>query len=518
MIHRPCLIKSLLIFLCASLIVSVTHAQKTYKGTFKDAMVVEFVPPFKQITIDVESEEVTLPINDDSKIVNKKNKTLKPELVVPSAIIDIDYELVGAQRVVTELKYDIDEDGTVKLEGLFERIEKDVAFIDGHKVKLSGGVAIVGKKEAKCECKGLVAPSFSDQFIKPGQFFFELKGKWNDQGVIVAEEIEACKNTVLPADAKLREAVENSYNSSGLSMVNTPKDLPFQVGLPLHNGNIKIGQYAYKLLDDIRIQGYVNSIGERLIPEHQKNLLSGDGNKINFRFYVIDNPIPNAFAFPNGMIFVHTGILDIMENEAELAVVLGHEIAHVTHEHGRENYESTSIVSVVGGIGTQLLGRFTRNTGLASGIASSVTQVYSAIRPEGLANVINPQPARESQADRVGLQYAYLAGYDIRESVNFWNKMKRLTNDGNFKSKLNDNFKSMLASSNFSYGNPLTTLGDAGFGVLAKMLLETAYTSHPKSKARAQALNQLILSGYKGEDLNTLDKGEKMFQKYLRGK
>lgn len=500
------------------LLPTLAHTQKSYKGSFKDAMVVEFLAPFKQITIEAENEEVTLPLNDDSKFVNKKNKPLKPEQIVASAIIEVSYDLIGNQRVVTELKYDIDEDGTLKLEGLFEAVEKDIAFIDGHKVKLGDGLAIVGRKDTKCACKGLVAPSFTDQFIKPGQFFFELKGKWNDQGIIVAEEIEACRNTLLPADAKLRAAVEESYKAEGLHAIATPKNLPFQVGLPLHNGTITIGQYDYKLLDDIRIQGYINSVGERLIPDHQKALPAGDANKINFRFYVIDNPIPNAFAFPNGMIFVHTGILDIMENEAELAVVLGHEIAHVTHEHGRENYESTNLVGTLGNFGAQLLGRFTRNTGLAAGIASSITQVYSALRPEGLANIINPQPDRESQADRVGLQYAYMAGYDVREAVNFWNKMKRLTNDGNFKAKAGENFKLMLASSNFSYGNPLNTLGDVGLGVLAKMLLETAYTSHPKSKARAQALNQLILTGYKGEDLNGLDKGETLFKKYLRGK
>jgi len=492
--------------------------QKKYTGSFKDIMVIDFSAPFREIAIDYDSEELIIKVDESCKFLNQKKKDILAERIVPSSVVDIEFELVDGERVAKEIKTDIDEDGIVKLEGLLEAIEQEVAFVDGYKVKLDRGVAIVGEKKSNCQCKGMVYTSFKDPLLKPGSFFLEIKGKKNDQGIIVASEVEACKNVLLEADAKLRNAVEQSYNASGLSVVNKPANLPFEVSLPLHNGNIKIGQYAYKLLDDIRVQGYINSVGERVIPQHQKDLPEGDPNKLNFRFYVIDNPIPNAFAFPNGMIFVHTGILDIMENEAELAIVLGHEVAHVTHEHGREGYESKiGADMIIKPLGDWVMTRFPKGMGLPANITDMIKKTFSALRPEGLANVFGAQPARESQADRVGLQYALLAGYDIREATNFWNKMARITNEGTFKSQLNNNFRNMLASTNFTQGNPISNLGEAGFNVLAKMFLDTIYTSHPKSKARARALNQLILTGYKGEDLNGLDKGEAMFGKYVKG-
>ncbi|HRF38468.1 MAG TPA: M48 family metallopeptidase [Saprospiraceae bacterium] len=516
--------KKIIYFYSALVIVAVflsfetAWGQKALKGIFKDALVLDFSDPYSHITIDYEEDEIIVPVSASNKALSKQKKNINLKRIIPGSIVDIEFEVVNNERVATVIKTDLEDDGVVKLEGLLELIEDDIAYVDGQKVKLASNVSITGKTNADCDCKGKVFTSFKDPLLKTGKYFLEIKGKLNDDdGVIIAEEVRACKNLLLETDAKLRNAVEQSYNTSGLAMVSTPTDIGLSVGLPLHQGNIRIGQYSYKLHNDIRLQGYINSVGERVIPEHQKNLPDNDPNKLNFRFYVIDNPIPNAFAFPNGMIFVHTGILDVMENEAELAIVLGHEVSHVTHEHGRERYESSVLTGIMANIGEGLLMKFTRNSNLSPLLANAVKQTYAALRPEALANIFGAQPAKESQADRVGLQYALLAGYDIREAVGFWGKMAKITNDGNFKSRLNNDFRSMLSSADFSYGNPLNTLGEAGFGMLAKMFLDTVYTSHPKSKARARALNQLILTSYKNEDFEHLDKGAAMFEKYVKG-
>lgn len=494
-----------------------SFAQKTEKGEFKDVIVLDFQVPFKKIVVDYDSDEFDLALAENCEFLGKKKKDVDPAKIVPSSMVNLEFELINGERIVTKVLSALNENGIIELSGLLEGVEKDIAFIDGYKVKLAPNTHLVGDSKDKCECKKLLAPSFTDKLIKPGFLFMEVEGKMNEQGIVEATKIEFCKNTVSEADYKLRTSVEQGYNTQKLTEVAKPANLPFEVGLPLHGGNINIGEYSYKLHNNILLQGYVNSVGEKLIPQHQKNLSPDDVSKINYRFYVIEDPIPNAFAFPNGMIFIHTGILDLMDNEAELAIVLGHEIAHVTHEHGRERYEGVIDASALINPFTQLLSRYTKGLNIPTALSSSIRKTYTALRPDGIANIFNPQPARESQADRVGLQYAYLAGYDVRESVNFWNKMKRLTNEGSFKAKVNSNFKTMLGSANFSYGNPITTLGDIGFNVLAKMFLETVYTSHPKSKVRAQALNQLIISGYPGEDFNGFTKGEAEFKKYVRG-
>lgn len=497
-------------------------AQKVPKATFSDVMVVSFEAPFQSIAIDANGEEIVMAVNTDCAFLNKRKKAIAPESITSASLIDLEYTIMNGQRTVLEIVSNINEDGIVSLSGVFEGLEdQQTAYIDGHRVSLAPNTIIIGGKGDKCGCKSYLFPSFSDQLLNPGRYFMDVEGKVNEAGVLEATEATVCKNDYIEADRLLREAVDNSYTSSGLSQVNKPANFPIEVGLPLHNGNIVIGNYSYKLHDNLMLQGYVNSIGERLVPEYQRNMPDGDANKIDFRFYVIDDPIPNAFAFPNGMIFVHTGILDIMDNEAELAVVLGHEIAHVTHEHGRERYEG----GVKGQLVQDLLNRFmgetvskyTQNLGLSSSLEASIKQSFGALRPAALVNVFNPQPARESQADRVGLQYALLAGYDIREAVVFWNKMKNLTGDPSFKSQMTSHITTMLTSNSINRNETIVNqLGAAGIGALSTILLDNIYSSHPKSKARAIALNQMINTTYASENYDRLRKREDDFRRYVK--
>ena len=153
--------------------------------------------------------------------------------------------------------------------------------------------------------------------IKEGDFV-TVKGVGGAKGVIYANQVIVCKNEFTDTDRKLRDAVENSYNASGTSIVAPPTGIVVPPN-SLHQGNIKIGNLEYKLLDDIRIQGYVNMVGNRILPDYAKDENFQKKHSIFFRFYVIDNPIPNAFAFPNGMVFIHTGLLRLMENEAQFS-------------------------------------------------------------------------------------------------------------------------------------------------------------------------------------------------------
>lgn len=515
--------RNLCFIFCLFGLLTSAYGQKGKKGSFKDVMVIEFLSPYETILVDLNGRELSLPLNQQCKVTGKKRKALSFEDVTPTSIVEVEFELERGRRIVTQIKTTIDADGQIDVSGVFEGMEsQEVALLDGYRVRLGPEAYIEAGRGARCDCPHGPFPSFTDQLIQAGNYFVEAQGRIGPDGVLEIEEAKACQNDYSSADRELREAVENSFSASGLAQVGVPKDFTLPIATQtLSNGNIVIGQYAYPLHPDLMLQGYVNSIGESLVPDYQRNMPAGDPNKIDFRFYVIDDPVPNAFAFPNGMIFVHTGILQIMESEAELAVVLGHEIAHVTHEHGRERYEKNALV----GDGLELfndlfgntLQRWTSDLNLSDDLRLSLTDTYSALRPEALANVLSPQPARESQADRVGLQYALLAGYDIREAVHFWNKMRQLTAEPSFKNEMTGHLTDMLRSDQFRGSNSslLDRLGSVGIGTLSNMFLDTIYTSHPKAKARAQALNQMLITVYPNENYERLRKQEDSFQQYV---
>jgi len=492
---------------------------KAQKETLKGVSVVEFHPPYEKIIIDYRGVEIPFEVSEKTKIKGEKG-SVDSELLTAGVIIqELKYELQGTDRIAQKIETDIDPSGKVKFTGLLESVEGEIAIVDGRRVMLKAGVLPEGSgKKNKCQCDGMVFTGFSDPILQPGQYFLKIEGTETEAGYVIAEEVEACRNVLLDADHKLRNAVENSFTDESLEAGNLSDVIKeTNSAMPLYKGQIQIGQYAYQLADDIRLQGYVNMVGERLIPAHQHNLPEGDPNKIFFRFYVIDSKVPNAFAFPNGMIFIHTGLLEVIENEAQLATVLGHEIAHVTHEHGRDRYETTlftDITTSVVDIGLDLFDF--DQMGIDRKAMGFVNDVTSAFTPEVLANVIKPQPERESQADRVGVFYTYQAGYDIRESARLWEKMSELTGDPSFQGKLKNNLQEMLSSPQFSLSNnPLEYLGEAGKNLLMNELLNTIYTSHPKAKQRAHDIGRLLGTYYQEEDFDAFMKGEEAYDQFL---
>jgi len=505
--------------LVASLCFSSAFCQQ---GTLKDLTVISFEAPYQKMIVDYSNMDIPIKVTSSTEITGTKGR-ITPEQVAPNTIIDVlEYKLVGSDRVALSIQTSISLGGEVSFTGLIEGKDGDMAIIDGRKVKLKPGLRLEGSRKKKCECKGMLYAGLSDPMLQPGQYFIEVKGEKKLGGYVEAEEVDICRNTFSAADRELRKAVEDGYRDNGLKEIMAPQGTFGSLHSKLYNGQIKIGQYSYKLVDDIKIQGYVNMVGERLIPEYQLNMRSDDPNKIFFRFFVIDNPVPNAFAFPNGMIFIHTGLIDIMENEAQLATVLGHEIAHVTHEHGRDRYELTSNSKFGKKLGKGLLNYGKEfvdlNFGEDDGVLGIVGDVANSVTPEGIANVIKPQPKREAQADRVGVYYAYRAGYDIRESVKLWEKMSDLTGQPSFQSQLKEFTQSFLASSarNLSR-DPLKTLSAVGKDMLINKMLDTIYTSHPKARTRAYDIGQLLTSYYQGEDFSAYVQGQEEYEEYFGG-
>jgi predicted Zn-dependent protease len=120
----------------------------------------------------------------------------------------------------------------------------------------------------------------------------------------------------------------------------------------------------------------------------------------------------NAYCLPGGKIVVYTGILPVTGNDAALATVLGHEVAHATAEHAAERIERDHLTNVAAAI-------------VAGGVAFTPAQYLRVVALLGAADSLPFSRSQESEADHIGLVYMARAGYDPREAVAFWKRMQR---------------------------------------------------------------------------------------------
>lgn len=160
------------------------------------------------------------------------------------------------------------------------------------------------------------------------------------------------------------------------------------------------GAYA-----DPELSAYVQSIGQALVPHTHRPQLA-------YRFAVLDTPVVNAFAVPGGYIYVTRGILALMGSEAELAVVLGHELGHVNARHGVRRMSEMMLVQVGLAVGSALSETFAEVAGLAGVGVQLLFLKYS--RDD------------ERQADALGVEYARKGVYNPGEMVAFFSSLGKL--------------------------------------------------------------------------------------------
>ena len=157
---------------------------------------------------------------------------------------------------------------------------------------------------------------------------------------------------------------------------------------------------------DEKLEAYLNNVVARLLPQ------SAPGD-LEIRVKVLKNAYLNAFAYPNGMIYIHTGLLARMDNEAQLAAVLAHEITHCTHRHAlrvfrhfkdRRSFLTDVQHTLMANKGLQKLAR---NIGLTGSLAAV----------SGYAREL------EAEADRVGIEMMTAAGYNTKDAVSLFDHM-----------------------------------------------------------------------------------------------
>ncbi|MBV9959775.1 MAG: M48 family metalloprotease [Acidobacteria bacterium] len=158
-----------------------------------------------------------------------------------------------------------------------------------------------------------------------------------------------------------------------------------------------------KFVDDPVVTEYVNRVGQNIV-------LHSDA-KIPFTIRVVDTDEVNAFALPGGFFYVNRGLILAADNEAELAGVMAHEIAHVAARHAMENQAKANALQLGALAGSIFLG----------GIPGMIFQNTAGLGL--LAAFMKFSRNAESEADRLGVQYLYAAGYDPNAMATMFEKL-----------------------------------------------------------------------------------------------
>lgn len=193
------------------------------------------------------------------------------------------------------------------------------------------------------------------------------------------------------------------------------------LGLVSAEQEVQLGQQNYVATQqmtggpynlDPELSRYVNRVGQRLAKASDRDL--------PYEFVVINNDVPNAWALPGGKIGIHRGLLAELDNEAELAAVLGHEVVHAAARHTAQTMERGMLLQL----------------GVAAvGIAASDSDYANLAVGAGMigAQIINSKYGREAEleSDRYGMEYLSEAGYDPEAAVSLQETFVRLSEGRN---------------------------------------------------------------------------------------
>lgn len=334
--------------------------------------------------------------------------------------VGVELEIRGALNDETgelkakSIKVDLDQFKPVKQTAILsqppagvEQVEQGWSgtfLVDGQRIqvtpqtkvlfKLTNREKKLAKKAKQPEDEGLFEPLRSLADVATGMAM-RYEGRRELDGTIVADRVEFARNDFESGEKKIWDSLKISTK-------------PFN-GAQALAGEVKIANVGkFKTLPDQEVQDYVARIGRQLVPEYQRNLSETDPARIPFRFFVVQEKAPNAFALPNGIMVVNSGLFDVLDNEAQLAAVIGHEIAHAIQEHTWRQQEYRKGTRTALALGAALAAAY----GVYS-VSDALTLVQAAMQ-NGYARAL------ENQSDRLGLEYMVNAEYDPREAPRVW--------------------------------------------------------------------------------------------------
>jgi predicted Zn-dependent protease len=198
-----------------------------------------------------------------------------------------------------------------------------------------------------------------------------------------------------------------------LSCARNPVTGKSELSLVSESQEIQMGQQAAQdvaqsigLYNDSKVQSYVANLGKRMAAESERPNLP-------WEFHVVDDASVNAFALPGGFIYITRGLMASINDEAELATVLGHEIGHVTYRHSVQQISKSQLAQLGLGIGSILSSDIARFGQLASAGLSILFLKYGR--------------DAENQADQAGFRYALKQNYDVREMTDVFQTLNRIS-------------------------------------------------------------------------------------------
>lgn len=180
--------------------------------------------------------------------------------------------------------------------------------------------------------------------------------------------------------------------------------------------DIQLGQEAAAeirkkvvIVKDPVLNAYVNAVGKRLAASREAR-----DSGFTFTFEVVADPAINAFALPGGPMFINTGLLKVVDNEAQLAGAMGHEMSHVILRHGTNQASKADLIQIPLALAGQLTNSDT--------LMGQLSQLGIGIGAESV--LLKFSRTDESQADIMGSHIMAEAGYDPDELAKFFEKIK----------------------------------------------------------------------------------------------
>lgn len=268
-----------------------------------------------------------------------------------------------------------------KLQGYAEWRKGGVLIVDGQRVRADSHTRFKGK-------------NIRSLSSIPLGYEVQVKGKRQSDGSVLADSIEAKPNGMALFEKDVLAAsdqIEQAWVKDGMMFE------------PREDGSKRnIG----RILESGPLVTRVRQLMARLVPPYVK--------PESLRVRVVETKEWNASAMSNGAIWVYSGLIQDMSDD-ELAIILGHELAHYTHEHSRRNAKKAIVAQIAAAGAAAAASQARGSQGRAAALAAAL----------GLTAWMSGYSRDlEDQADRVGLRYAYEGGFDVGEAPHMWARFR----------------------------------------------------------------------------------------------